>query len=379
MRKEDNLQKFNNRSLIRLPIEQIKKRLITKKVGGKEYFYIREKLPDLKKEKKPNVKDYYVCSIECNDDELRYKFCLASTKFLFEVFSIITKLAKEKFSYNYLNDTEVELLGFLNFAYEFLLKKYSASDLERYEEENYTKYVYGTTSIEGNTYTLRETDLTLNEGITVGNKEKREFYEIENYSLLKDHLKTIKTNVDLDFIKMIHSFVLRNIEPDSAGHFRNVDVGIRGTEYEPPPAIVVKEELKDLIKWHKKNEEKIHPVELSAIFHQKFEEIHPFKDGNGRVGREILRLMLKKSGYPTIFIDKTSREEYLKSLDAGNKKEYKQISKFISKNILDVHKGLLAEAKKEFTKITKLQNPSELCKDCIVKGDCPLQAHKPNK
>ncbi len=245
------------------------------------------------------------------------------------------------------------------------LKHYNESDRKRYEDAHFTQYVHGTTSIEGNTYTLRETDLTLNEGVTIGGKPKREFYEIENYGTLKRYLDTLKKiDIDTDFIKKIHSFILANIDDDSAGQLRKIDVGIRGTMFEPPPAIFVEENMAGLITWYKKNLKKMHPVELAAIFHQKFEEIHPFKDGNGRVGREIVRLSLRENGYPTIFIDMKKRENYLKSLDAGNTGDYEPICNFVVNNLLDVHYKLLENAQND------LKSIKGMCKKCAVKTEC---------
>lgn len=358
-----------------LPLDKIKAQLLIKKVKGKEYYYIRERIQLAKgKYKAKKTVDVYVSPVKADAKKLKFNFCLAKTKAGLEVFLLLRKLSRKGISYDYLQDELVELLEMLRFAYAFFLKQYSESDLKKYEEAVYTKYVYGTTSIEGNTYTLRETDITLNEGLTVSGKEKREFYEVENYSRLKKHLDNIKDIVvDKAFIKTIHGFILANIDQESAGEFRRIDVGIRGTTFEPPPAIVVEDEVDALLSWYSDHETKMHPIELVSIFHQKFEEIHPFRDGNGRVGRELLRIMLHNAGFPSIFIDKSNRERYLKGLDKGNKKEYKSICDFIAENILEVHKTLIKKAKEDLKqKATALST----CKECINNKKCRDLAKK---
>lgn len=342
-----------------ISIEELNKNLVIKTIKGKEYYYLKQIRFSIQtpKFKKTFSKGIYVCPKETSEKNLKYKFCLSRRKINIEINKFLTDTTKKYLKWEYLKDSEIKFLENLRFGYIILLKEYDEPELTRYEEAAYTKYVYGTTNIEGNTYTLRETELTLNEGLTVGGKEKREFYEIENYGKLKKYLEPIKTiEINEKIIKTIHKIIMENIDDNSAGCFRKINVGIRGTEFEPIPGLFIEEEIEKLIKWYKKNEYKIHPVELSGIFHQKFEEIHPFKDGNGRVGRELLRIILKKNGFPTIFIGPDEREKYLKSLDSSNNGDYIHICKFIVNNLLKVHKNLI-----EKTKIEIQTNTEEKC------------------
>ena len=74
-------------------------------------------------------------------------------------------------------------------------------------------------------------------------------------------------------------------------------------------------DLDELFEWHHENLETLHPIDLISRFHARFEEIHPFRDGNGRVGREIARIELDLNSFPSFFIGKAKREIYLKSLN----------------------------------------------------------------
>jgi Fic family protein len=145
----------------------------------------------------------------------------------------------------------------------------------------------------------------------------------------------------------LHEFILRNIDDNSAGDFRRINVGIRGTEFVPIPAILVEDEIDKLFYWYDHNKNKMYFIELLAKFHQKFEEIHPFSDGNGRVGRELVRLILKQHGFPSIFIGPKNREEYLESLDKSNRENYKPIIHFFIKYLLNMNEKLVNNAKVE--------------------------------
>jgi hypothetical protein len=176
-----------------IPIKKIKDRLKIRNIKGKEYYYLKIKF-GLKTDhySGEKAKEIYVCPKDVGEKELRCSYCLARKKLFMYMLQFFYELSKKYHKSKYITDKERKLLEFLSFGYNIVLKQYNESDKKRYEDVVYTKYVYGTTSIEGNTYSLRETELTLNEGLTVSGKEKREFYEIENYNKLKDFLNKQK-------------------------------------------------------------------------------------------------------------------------------------------------------------------------------------------
>ena len=189
-------------------------------------------------------------------------------------------------------------------------------ELQRLRDEFLIEYTYNSNAIEGNTLTLQETALVL-EGITVDKKP------------LKDHLEAVghrdaflyvqdlvKNNVPFSesIIKQIHTLVLMD-RPDDRGVYRHIPVRIMGAHHVPPDPILVSEQMENLVAEFAANK-KLHPIERAALFHLKFEGIHPFVDGNGRTGRLILNLMLMQAGYPPINVKYLNRKRYYEAFDS---------------------------------------------------------------
>ncbi|MCG2720024.1 MAG: Fic family protein [Nanoarchaeota archaeon] len=108
------------------------------------------------------------------------------------------------------------------------------------------------------------------------------------------------------------------------GRIRFFPVNIGGTNYKPPEAEKVKPLLKKMIKFYYEFKNKLHPFVIACLIHAKFEEIHPFEDGNGRTGRAIMNWILMKGKYPKIYIPVKQLEKYYKALDLHNEKKIKE-------------------------------------------------------
>lgn len=114
-------------------------------------------------------------------------------------------------------------------------------------------------------------------------------------------------------IKQIHTLVLMD-RPGDRGVYRRISVKIMGAYHTPPEPVVVPEQMEKLVKEFSKK--KLHPIESAALFHLKFEGIHPFVDGNGRTGRLILNLFLMQNGYPPINVKFADRKRYYEAFDS---------------------------------------------------------------
>lgn len=203
------------------------------------------------------------------------------------------------------------------------------NELEKYRQEFEVRYVHNTTAIEGNTLSLRDTAMLLEDGITPKTKELREIHEISNYKRLIEYVENYEGDIDNAFILKTHELIQRNIDDNSAGSYRRLNVGIQGSKWEPSPAAAVPDEMDELIDWHDKNKKEVHPVELAGIFHHKFLQTHPFLDGNGRVGRELLNFILIKNNYPPVIIPVERRDEYLDCLEKADAGDVQPLLEFI--------------------------------------------------
>ena len=121
-------------------------------------------------------------------------------------------------------------------------------------------------------------------------------------------------------IKDIHHIILKNINNENAGKYRNTNVLISGSSHRPVEHFLVEEKMRELISWYDDNKEKLHPIELAAEFHFRYVYIHPFIDGNGRSARLLMNLILMRNGYPISVIKNDDRDEYMKALEIASTK-----------------------------------------------------------
>lgn len=197
--------------------------------------------------------------------------------------------------------------------------------LKNLHEDLLLKWTYNSNAIEGNTLTLQETKVAL-EGIAVGGKSLREHFEAINHKeaiLFIEKLAKNSEPLNEYDIKSIHSLILKNINEQYAGKYRDINVLISGANHKPPQSLEVALKMHEFITWYKENYKNLHPVELAARVHIDFVGIHPFVDGNGRTARLLMNLELIKQGFPPAIIKVENRLEYYKALDlAHTKKEY---------------------------------------------------------
>jgi Fic family protein len=195
-----------------------------------------------------------------------------------------------------------DLLNKLN-SYRPLTK----SEVNRLREEFLINFTYNSNAIEGNTLTLQETALILNEGITIGEKPLRDHLDVighkEAYLFIEELVKE-KIELSEKVIKDIHSLVLME-QRENRGVYRRLPVMIMGAVHTPPQPYMVPVKMEQLLNEYTQNAEE-HIIKKVAKFHLDFEAIHPFIDGNGRTGRLILNLEL----IPPINIKFSDRKRY---------------------------------------------------------------------
>lgn len=219
---------------------------------------------------------------------------------------------------------------------EFLDKERPLNESILKKLQNYlkTEFIYNSNAIEGNTLTLRETDIILQYGVTIKGKSLKEHNEVkgQEYALdfLNDVLKT-KESLSVRLIREFHALVL-NDDFKNRGKFKQENNIILGAKFQTTPFYQVEEKLQELIDNFLKSKENI--IEKVAKFHAEFEKIHPFNDGNGRTGRLLMNLELMKNGYPITIIKNENRNDYYNALEKAQAEfDYELIIKFIKSSI----------------------------------------------
>ena len=187
-------------------------------------------------------------------------------------------------------------------------------EVARFNEEFIVEYTYNSNAIEGNTLTLRETDLVLR-GLTIDRKPLKDHMEAVGHKEAFEYVsELVKDNVPIseNVIKQIHFLVLAD-KKDDRGVYRRVPLRIMGAQHEPVQPYLIEPKMEQLLRDFKESSE--HIVTKLARFHIEFEGIHPFIDGNGRTGRLLVNLELMKAGYPPIDIKFTDRITYYNAFD----------------------------------------------------------------
>ena len=150
-------------------------------------------------------------------------------------------------------------------------------------------------------------------------KNIREIREVLNHKEAIDYILEYEGDITRKFILELHRLVVKEtLEKrldNQVGRYRTLQVYIRGTEWMPPTPEDVADDMKNLLSWYTRNKQKVHPVVLSIYFHVGFEVIHPFVDGNGRVGRLLMNSILHKNNFPMVNIPNAQKRRYYSVLE----------------------------------------------------------------
>ncbi len=204
--------------------------------------------------------------------------------------------------------------------------------LRRLREEMRLQHTYHSNAIEGNTLTLSETKLVIEEGITVGGKPLNEYLEARNtaeaYDLVEELAKgKAVTHV---VIQNIHAALMKGLM-EEAGRYRTKNVRITGAIKMPPDFSKVAKSMDAFL--DRIRESNVHPIVTSSLLHHGLVEIHPFSDGNGRVSRLLNNLYLIRHGYPPIVLRKEDRAKYYRYLRDADKNNPTPFANFIAKAV----------------------------------------------
>lgn len=257
---------------------------------------------------------------------------------------IIYEIGQEEFALQALKDAEVEIKSLritsankissqlqklLDEIDKLKLKLESFRPIENFKIMQELEYTFESNRLEGNTLTLSETDLVVNEGQTISGKNMREHMEMLNHIEAIAYIKNmIHKNVVLnerEFIS-IHGLILRGILPKEAGQYRKTPIAVKENSFAPVDPSRIQKDIEALFNWYEINRSSLHPIILAAEMHERMLAIYPFTNGNGKVSRLIMNLVLLQNGYVIANIkgDSANRMQYYQKLEnalTGNDKE----------------------------------------------------------
>jgi len=244
----------------------------------------------------------------------------------------------------YLDKEKLAKVDYITCEFQEKIKKYPKIALEKNERDFTIKFTYNTNAIEGNSVSLLETAALLNKKITPPGKTLREIYEITNTEKALNYIKKSKADLSKRLVCKLHKIMMANMSDEEAGKMRTYDVAIQGANWFPVKGKEVKKAFREFIEWHKKNKKKLHPIELAAITHLKFIEVHPFGDGNGRIARLMTNQILMKNGYLPINIKAKNTIEYVKVLQhAQNTQKFEKLVNWFLQKLGEDYSNILTQ------------------------------------
>jgi Fic family protein len=231
--------------------------------------------------------------------------------------------------YPFLTKEQAAEIERLRQAYNEKIGKLSEEEFRQFERSFYTELTYNSNAIEGNTLSLEETSLILNENLVPEGKTVREVYEARNHAKALQFIKEYKGELTEMLILKLHSIILKDISERFAGKYRETDVRIFGSDARFPHSNAVPQLVRNMIYWYNREKKRCHPFELAAIASMKLVSIHPFVDGNGRVSRLIMNFILNKRKHPWVNVYNRQRARYLQAVRKANDEDYSAIIPFL--------------------------------------------------
>lgn len=225
---------------------------------------------------------------------------------------------------DYIDAAALEIIDELKEAYVQQRKQLPKRVVEKEEADFLVRFTYNSNAIEGNRLTLRQTQLILLENQLPVGVQARDYNEAVNGKECLEYLKAHKGTLTIDFLCTLNKILTKNTGVQYPGVIRNFPVRIAGADFVPPAAEKVPLLLKKMIRFYKAQKNKLHPFVLASLLHAQFVEIHPFEDGNGRVGRTLMNWVLLKARYPLLYIPVRRLDLYYEAIDLHNAKQYKE-------------------------------------------------------
>ncbi len=298
-------------------------------ISGRKFFYLVKsvRLPDgkvknlykflggKKPKKIPQAKDYF----QKKEEEANCNWA-------------VKKYSRDKI----INDSEIRKIEAMRLGYKNILRKLTEKQRKDLFDRFTLNFTYESNAIEGNSLTLKDVAIVIFENAAIRGKSLREIYETRNSRQAVDLLLRKKLSISHESIIKIQKILVKDV--DTAIGYKKIPNFIMGRNVETTPPEKVHEEMENLIKWYNYNREKTHPLVLASVFHGRFEKIHPFEDGNGRVGRFLINAILINAGYPPLIIRRTVRTAYMSCLSAFDNGHQDNLKRFLLEKFKDTYR-----------------------------------------
>ena len=300
-------------------------------INGKKRYYLEKsvRLPNGKIKKiSVYLKDY--------DKDKNYSELKDYNKVLEEkVKKIIIDAFSKKYKTSYVFDEKnLKKLEEIRLGYKKIIGKLTKSQLKDALDKFTINFTYESNAIEGNSLTLKDVTFIILEDKVLKGKDLREVYETLNTRKAIEWIFFNRLKINHKNIIKLHEILVENTGISTG--YKKIPNFLIGRNIKTTPPERVEEEMDKLIEWYNKVDD-IHPLQKAAIFHGKFEEIHPFEDGIGRVGRLLINIMLLSTDYPPLIIRKTQRIRYFHALEAFDNNHYDNLYRFLFKKYKDTY------------------------------------------
>lgn len=229
----------------------------------------------------------------------------------------------------------LEKIELMRVEYKKILAKLSPNQLQDLFDRFTVNFTYESNALEGNSLTLKDVAIIVHERVAIKGKDLREVYDARNARNVIDLILKRKFKVNERDVLKMHAMLVRDTGVPIG--YKTVPNYLQGRQLLTTPPEEVKKEFGKLFAWFELNRKKMHPLQLAAKFHANFERIHPFEDGNGRVGRFLINVILVNSGYPPFIIRKTQRLSYFNALEDADNSRFQTIEQLFFERLKETH------------------------------------------
>lgn len=216
------------------------------------------------------------------------------------------------------NETWLKQFNEIRERYQRRRRAIPSSVASKERDDFVVEFTYNTNRIEGSTLSWEDTRRLLTRGETPARRPLSDILEAQKHAALLRRLMEVPEPVDLAHLLRWHKELFSDTKPDIGGRIRDYEVRIGGSRHIPTPALEVRPALIELLRWTNRGKHRIHPVQRSGEFHFRFEHIHPFGDGNGRIGRLAMNVLLAEEGFPMLNITYNRRHGYYGALESAS-------------------------------------------------------------